>query len=127
MFHLPGDNSIAYYADTVRIRDHHGSIQEAGVVHPGCAGHLAVAIERKPGREHSIVRCFPPGMDSRHPRPHRTFSRLKLSRARDQCGVANLDPPDVGDGVVWPGFSVKRNAQISAASLLFRAETGRKK
>ena len=63
MFDLPGDDGVADYADAVRVGDHHGSVEEAGVVDPGGAGHFAVAVEGEPGGENGVVTGLAAGMD----------------------------------------------------------------
>src|SRR6266436_8333724 len=44
----PLNDSVAHDADAVRVGDHHGAFEEAGLFHPGGAGHFAVAVERPP-------------------------------------------------------------------------------
>ena len=41
---LPGDYGVADYSNAVRVRDHDGAVEEAGVVDPSGAGHFSVAV-----------------------------------------------------------------------------------
>ena len=58
VFDFPGDDGVAYYADAMRVGDHHGTVEEAGIVDPGGAGHFAVAVEGEPGGEDGVIAGF---------------------------------------------------------------------
>ena len=51
---LPVDRGIANHADAMGVREEDRALEESGLADPGRAGHLAVAVQRKPGGEHRI-------------------------------------------------------------------------
>src|SRR5262249_52520647 len=55
LVHLPGNNRVADDADAMGIGDQNGAFEETGLFDPGRAGHLAVAIQGKPGSEDGVV------------------------------------------------------------------------
>jgi hypothetical protein len=60
---LPGDDRVAHHADAVGVGDHDRTVEKAGVVDPGGAGHFAVAVEGEPGGEDGVVGSLAAGMD----------------------------------------------------------------
>src|SRR5919109_5152231 len=70
MLHAPCDYSVAHCADAVRVGDHDWPFEETGFFHPGCAGHLTIAIKREPGGEHRIFGLFATREDSCHAGAH---------------------------------------------------------
>src|SRR5208283_3009147 len=115
--HLPGNDGVAHHAHAVRVGDHDGTIQEAGVFEPGRARHLAVAVEREPGAEDGVVRVFSAGMDGGDAGADRAFSDLEFAVAGDERGVSDFDAVDVGDGVIRAGYAVEGHAEIAGAGL----------
>jgi len=112
---LPGDDGVADYANAVGVGDHHGSVEEAGVFHPGCAGHLAIAVEGEPGGEDCVITGFAARMDGRDAGTHGTFADNELAFAGDERGVSDLDAANVGDGVVEAGGAVEGDSEIAGA------------
>jgi hypothetical protein len=115
---LPGDDGIANDADAVGVGDHDGSVEESGVVNPGGAGHLAVAVEGEPGGEDGVVGSFSARMDGSDAGADRAFADHELAAARDERGVADFDSFNVGDGVVGPGSAVEGDAEAAGAGFL---------
>src|SRR5580700_2717105 len=54
----PLDECVANNAYAVGVGDHHGSVEEAGLLDPGGAGHFAIAVLGKPTAEGQVVTCF---------------------------------------------------------------------
>src|SRR5437773_7098586 len=54
VLYLPRDHSVTDDADAMRIRDHYGPVEKAGIFQPGCAGHLPVAVFREPSSEDAV-------------------------------------------------------------------------
>ena len=100
VFHLPGDDGVADYADAVRVGDHDRTVEKAGIFDPGGAGHLAIAVEREPGGEDGVITGLAAGMDGGDAGAHRSFADYEFAAAGDERGVADLDTLHVGDGVV---------------------------
>jgi hypothetical protein len=48
---------------------------------------------------------------------HRAFADYEFATAGDERGVADLDPADIGNGVVGAGSTVERDAEIAGAGL----------
>ena len=95
----------------------HGSVEEAGIVNPGGAGHFAVAVEGEPGGENGVVAGLAAGMNGGDAGAHRAFADYEFAFTGDQRGVADLDAFYVGDGVVGAGSAVEGNSEIAGAGL----------
>src|SRR5882762_8779036 len=122
---FPGDYGVTNHADAVRVGDHDGAVEEAGVFEPGCAGHLAVAVEREPGAEDGVVRILAAGMNGGDAGADWAFSDFELAAAGDEGGVSDFDAVDIGDGVVRSGVAVERDAKVAASGLgLGEGESG---
>ena len=117
VFYFPGDDGVADDADAVRVGDHHGSVEEAGIVDPGGAGHFAVAVEGEPGGEDGVVTGLAAGMDGGDAGADGTFADYEFAAAGDERGVADFDALDVCDRVVGAGGAVERDAEIAGARL----------
>src|SRR5439155_26661248 len=89
--YLPLDNGIAHHADAVSIGDHHWTIEEAGILDPMRASHLAVPVQAEPAGENGISGVLAAGQNRRHPRPHRADAYLQRARPGDQSRVADFD------------------------------------
>ena len=101
LLHAPGDRRVAHDADAVRVGQEDRPFEEARLLDPGRARHLAVAVLREPaGEDGVVVGALAARQHDRHARAHRTLSDLELAVARDQRGVPDLDARDVGDRVV---------------------------
>ena len=51
----PLDRRVAHDADAMRIGDEYRTLEKARFLDPGRAGHLAVAVQRKPAGEHRVL------------------------------------------------------------------------
>src|SRR5882762_6974248 len=114
---FPGDYGVTNHADAVRVGDQDGTVEEAGVFEPGCAGHLAVAVEREPGAEDGVVGILAAGMNSGDAGADGAFSYLELAVAGDERGVSDFYAVDVGDGVILPGVAVEGDAKVAGSGL----------
>ncbi len=86
----PADHGITHDADAVRIGDHDRSVQQAGFLDPGGAGHFAVAILREPAGEDGVGRITLASRQHRgDARSHHRF--LAARRSGDDRAVAHLD------------------------------------
>src|SRR5207245_7826783 len=94
MFHFPRNHGIADDADAMRVGDHYRSIEKAGVFHPRCAGHLAVAVFREPRCEDSASRPFSDRKSTRLNSSHGSISYavfcLKKKKNKLTCIAAYL-------------------------------------
>src|SRR5208283_5488700 len=81
VFDLPGDDGIADDPHAVRVGDHDRAIEKAGVFHPGGTGHLAVAVERKPGAENRVAGILATGKNCGHSGADGPFADLESSFA----------------------------------------------
>jgi hypothetical protein len=117
VFNLPGDDGVADDADAVRVGDHDGAVEEAGIVDPGGAGHFAVAVEGEPGGEDGVVAGLAAGMNGGDAGADRALADYELAAAGDEGGVADLDSFDICNGVVGAGGAVEGDAEIAGAGL----------
>src|SRR5271167_1566257 len=113
--HFPGYDGVAHHAYAVRVGDHDGAIQEAGVFQPSRARHLAVAVEREPGSEDGVVGVAAAGMDGGYAGADWAFSNFELAAAGDERGVSDFDAFDIGDGVVRAGGAVEGDAEVAGS------------
>ena len=106
---------VAHHADAVGVGDHHRPFEEARLLDPGRAGHLAVAVQREPARRTtgSAIESLAARQDRGDAGAHRALADLQLALARDERRVADLDAGDVGDGVGGAGRAVERDAEIA--------------
>src|SRR5262249_20182394 len=114
---FPFDDRVAHDADAVRVRDADGSLEVAAFLHPRGAGHLTVAVEREPGREHRIGVRLAARVDDRDPGAHRTLAYHELAAAGDESRVSDFDAGDVGDRVERTGRSADGELEIVLARL----------
>src|SRR6266576_1162670 len=56
VFDSPGDDSVTRDTDAMRVRNHDWSFQKPTFVYPGCAGHLAVAIQAEIAGVNRVVK-----------------------------------------------------------------------
>ena len=90
---LEGDECVADHAHAVGVGDRHGGVQQADLLEPGQAGHLAVAVEPVVGRIDGIA---PHVAVVRH---HDRDAGAHVV-ALDHGAVADPDAGHVGDRVV---------------------------
>ncbi len=117
VFELPGNDGVAHDADAVRVGDHHGAVEEAGIVDPRGAGHFTITVKRKPGGEDGVVGSFSARMDGGHAGTHRSLADYEFAFAGDERGVSDFDALDVGDGVVGAGIAIEWDAEIAGSGL----------
>jgi hypothetical protein len=103
----PLDDRVPHHTHAVGVGDDDRVEQQAVVVDPGRAGHLAVAVQVEPAGEHrrevagaARKHRGDPGPDVAPP---------------DQGGVADRHAGDVGNGVERSRLPLERNAHISGA------------
>jgi hypothetical protein len=123
---LPGNDGVAHDSDAVRVGDHYGAGEEAGVVDPGGAGHLTVAVEGEPGGEDGVVGSFAARMNGGDAGAHGSLADYEFAFAGDERGVSDLDAFDVGDGVVAAGSAIEGDSEIAGAGLGLGASGDRK-
>src|SRR4029079_3698304 len=85
---------------------------DTGLLDPGSAGHLAIAVEREPASEDRLAPGAAPREDSSYTGADRSFSLHQSTRSPDQGGVSHLDPCYIGYGVVPSWHTVEGNAEI---------------
>ncbi len=123
--HAPGDGGIAHDTDAVRVREQHRSLELAGFLEPGRAGHLAVAVEREPAAEHRACRAWrgrAAGSRSRPVRTLRPSARSSISVTWPTVTPATSVMAFNGPGVPSNGTPRSR-ARGSAAPTERRQET----
>src|SRR6266498_3285574 len=69
VLHLPPDDRIADNANAMSICNSNWTFQEAAFLHPGRAGHFAVAVEREPGGKDGIMVLLSTRVDNGHSCP----------------------------------------------------------
>jgi len=117
VLHFPGDDGVAYDPDAVRVGDHYGSVEKAGVFDPGGSGHFAVAVEGEPGGEDGVVGSFAARVNRGDAGAHGTFADYEFAIAGDESGVSDFEAFHVSDGVVGAGSAVEGDAEIAGAGL----------
>src|SRR5579864_135515 len=79
VLHLPGNDGVANDSYAMGIGNHDWAIEESRIVDPGCAGHLAIAVEGEPCRENGIVAGFATRMDGGDAGANWTLADFKFS------------------------------------------------
>ena len=116
--HPPADHRMMHDPHTQRVRDHHRSLHDPRIAHPGRAGHLAVTVQGEPRRVDRIRHlpsARPHGGDTG---AHRPLADHDGSRPANERGVTDLDPGDVGDRVEGARRALEGDAQVAGAGLL---------
>src|SRR5215831_19055391 len=96
---LPGDHGIPNNPYTVSIGDEHGPVEEAGVIHPCGASHLAVSIECEPGGKNCVIGILATWMNGRDSGAYGALADHQLAVAGNQSRVSHFHTFDVGDCV----------------------------
>ena len=112
--HVPLDDRVAHDADAVRVGDENRGAQEARFLDPGRAGHLAVAVEGVPPREHTVAERAALRQDGGDAGAHRSLAAHQRALAGDERRVADLDAGDIGDRVEGSWGAVERHARDHA-------------
>src|SRR5213075_2679668 len=93
------------------------TLEKAALLHPRCAGHLAVAVEREPRREHGVEIRLAARMDHGDAGANRALPHHELAAAGDERSVPDLDARDVGDGVERTRRSADGKLEVILARL----------
>ncbi len=112
----PVDDAAVHGADGVGVGQPDGQGERAGLVQPGGAGHLAVAVEAvPPGGDRDSGLVLAEGVHDGDPGAHRPGAGGERPVPFDDRVVADLDAGHVGDGVPAAGFTVEGDAQAAGA------------
>jgi hypothetical protein len=96
----PLNDGVAHHSDAVRIGDHHWTFEEAGLFHPRCASHLAVAVEGPPAGKNRIAHgIFAAWEDCGDTGADWAFADLEFAIAGNESGLTDGNATHVGDGV----------------------------
>src|SRR5262245_34284856 len=98
---LPVNDGVAHNANGMCIGDSNGTFQHATLFHPGCAGHLTVAVKGKRAREYRFIILLPAWVDDRDSRPCRI--------ALDNGGIPNGHALDVCNGITFTCAAIEWN------------------
>src|SRR5215216_3194792 len=109
VFHLPLNDGVPHNAHAVCVCNPNGTFEETAFLHPGGAGHFAVAIKGEPSCEYGIVYILSARVDNGHSRP----GGVTLNNG----AVPNGHAENICDGVVCRGCAFKWNPQIAGARL----------
>src|SRR5437868_5834949 len=60
VLHAPCDDGVANHADAMRVGDHDGTVEKAGLFYPGRAGHFAIAVEGEPSGKYRVFGILAP-------------------------------------------------------------------
>src|SRR6185503_14009196 len=94
LIYLPLDDRVAHDTHGMCIRNPDRTFKKAAFLHPGRAGHLAVAIEWEPRCKYGIVIFLPARMNNGHASAGRvTFN---------DGGISNRDSIHISDGIMFP-------------------------
>ncbi len=100
MRQAPGDDRVARHADTVGVRNYDRPFEESAFLHPGRAGHFAIAVQAESAGVNRIVERVMAARNNRgHAGAHRAFADFEFSLAADQSRKTDFDPGDVGDRI----------------------------
>ena len=119
---FPGDDGVAHHADAVRVGDHDGAVEKAGVFEPGCAGHLAVAVEREPAAEDGVVGVLPRGRIGSDTGADRTFADLQFALPEMSVVWPTSTPLTSVMALYWPGVPSKGTPRSRARGLAGRRQ-----
>ena len=95
-------------------------LEVAALLDPRRAGHLAVAVEREPRREHRIGVRLAARMHDGDAGANGALSDHQLAAAGDERRVSDLDAGDVGDRVERAGRPADRQLEVVLARLRLR-------
>ena len=118
VLHTPLDHGIAHDSHTVGVCDHDGTFEKAGLLHPGGAGHLTVAVKGGPAGENGIAEALVAAReDGGDSRADGALADDQLAGAGYQRGKSDFDARDVSDGVEGPRSAVEWDAEIAGTRL----------
>src|SRR3984957_13717612 len=118
MCNLPMDGSVADHSHTMCSGQEDRTFQEAGLFDPIHPCHIAIAILIEYRGHHEIPIAFRAGQDGSDTGPNGSLPRHELSFTSNQSDMANGDPRDISDRVVWSRRAVKRDAQGATSRIL---------
>ncbi len=100
MRNAPLDDRVADDADAVCVGDHHWTLEKAGLLHPSCAGHFPIAVERPPtGKDRIAHGIFTARENRGDAGADGAFADLEFAFTEVERGVAHGNAWNVGDGV----------------------------
>jgi hypothetical protein len=108
---------VAHDADAARVGDENRSLDQPALIHPVCAGHVAITVARKVSGEHGVAIVLSPWKDGRDSGAYRPFADDQLALSRDQRLESNFNSRHVSDGIHRPRGPVERHAQIARPRL----------
>src|SRR5262245_2588271 len=121
MTHAPLNDGVANDTDAVRVGNHDGAFQKAGLLDPGDPGHFTVSVLRKPSSEYRIVHgIFTAGENGGYTGADRAFADFEFALAGNQRGVPDKDAGNVGDGILRARRAVEGNAEVARARFCLR-------
>jgi hypothetical protein len=112
---FPGYYGIADHTYAVRVCDHDGAVEKAGILEPSGSGHLAVAVEREPAAKDGIVPILPARKNGGDTSADGAFADYEFAASRNECGVPDFHATDVGDGVIGARRAFERNTEVAGA------------
>ncbi len=115
---FPADDRVAHDAHAVGVRDGDRPLEQTAFLHPGRPGHLAVAVQREPGREHRIGIRLAPRMHDGDAGAHGALPLHQPPAARDERRVPDLHAGDIGDGVEGARRAANRQSEFARPRLL---------
>jgi hypothetical protein len=113
--HQPLDHRVAHHAHGMRVGDQHRTPQKPGLLDPGRAGHLAVAVQGEPARHHRIAGGAAARQDRRDPGAHRSLPHDQGAVPSDERHLSHQNARDVGDRVERAGRPIERDPEIPRA------------
>src|SRR5262249_42325863 len=114
----PVDGAAMAGADRMGVGDEDRRGQRAGLLDPGDAGHLAVAVQRVEACGAGIADSLAATRQDRGDAgAHRALANPERPMALDQGDIADRDARHVGDRVVRTGAAAQRNAEAPGPRL----------
>ena len=113
----------------MRVRDDDRSFEKSAFLHPGGAGHFAIAVQTENAGVNWIVeRIVSARNDRGHPGAHWTVANIEFAFAADQSRVADFHAAHVSDGIKFSRRSFEWNAELARPdNLVFRCRSWRRR
>src|SRR5205085_8384462 len=113
----PGNHSVARDPDTMGIGQNDWAFQKSALLHPGGAGHFAIAVQREIAGKNRIVHGIATTRENcRHAGADRAFADFEFTLAANESGIANLDTRDIANGVELSWGAIEWDAEITGAN-----------